>query len=429
MNDTLIHALTRAVDEPVHTVLHIGAGSSPLQAYGEFLAQRLVLVEGDPDTCADLSVELQLSARSGVQILQRVVLPKSGPVLWHRYNVRRLNAPQAMDGLRAVYPRLVELSQLPLEGVALSTLAGELQTAAGEGERQPAHVLVLDVPGQEAALVTALPLELLQRFRYVAVRASGQPTGEGWAALASTVATLSNACFKVASDTQATADAMWPVAVMRFDAEAFARTQLLERCRSLEDAMALAKAATEKRAAEQAKLAADLQGQIDTLTQAKAAAEKQAAERATQLQQVMQQRDEQAKLVMERQGQIDTLSQTKAAAEKQAAERATQLQQLMQQRDEQAKLAAERQQRLDTLGKEKAELTAERDNLAKERTILVGARDEQTKAAREARQRAGALEVEMAEIQARHGLLQEELVKAEAQIELIADLLLREPAA
>ena len=98
-------------------------------------------------------------------------------------------------------------------------------------------------------------------------------------------------------------------------------------------------------------------------------------------------------------------------------------------RDEQAKLAAERQQRIDAAIKDKALLSTERDTLAKERTALVAARDEQTKAAREARQKLATLEAEMAEIVARHGLLQEELIKAEAQIELIADLLLREARA
>ena len=59
----------------------------------------------------------------------------------------------------------------------------------------------------------------------------------------------------------------------------------------------------------------------------------------------------------------------------------------------------------------------------------MAARDEQTRLAREAQQRKAQLDQELATMAARHGLLQEELVKAEAQIELIADLLLREPRA
>jgi chemotaxis protein histidine kinase CheA len=396
MTDTLIHALARATDQPVHTVLHIGAGPAPLQAYGELATEQLVLVEGDPDTFADLAAELQLSGRTGVQGLQRVVLPQAGPVLWHRYNVRRLNAPQPMAELRAVYPRLVELSQLPQDGVALAELANDwLQPVADTDTlTSPAHALVLDVPGQEAALLAALPPALLRRFRYVAIRAAGQPTGEAWAALAGTVERLRAECFSPVHDTAAD-EPLWPVAVMRFDAEAFARAQLLARCQSLEEALAQANV---------------------RLSESEATASS-----------LLLERDTQAALAMERQARIDALSQAKATAEKQAADRATQLQQMTQQRDEQAKLVAAGQQRIDALGKEVTQLTAARDNLTKERNALVVARDEQTNAAREANQNVTALNAEMAEILARHGLLQEELVKAEAQIELIADLLLREP--
>jgi chromosome segregation ATPase len=62
-----------------------------------------------------------------------------------------------------------------------------------------------------------------------------------------------------------------------------------------------------------------------------------------------------------------------------------------------------------------------------EMAVVAAARNEQAKAAAEARQRIGALEAELADLRARHALLQEELIKGEAQIELIADLVLRDP--
>ncbi len=499
MTDALIHTLVRAIDRPVHTLLHIGCGATPMPAYESLAAERIVLVEGDPEAFADLAAAAQRSGRSHVQTLQRVVRPQAGPVLWHRYNVRRLNAPESMMALKRVYPRLMELSQLPQEGVSLAALAAEVLPASDDAGAT--HALVLDVAGQEGALLDALPNEWLQRFRYVAIRGVGQSTGDGWRPLGETTNRLRIACFETLSLPDGVDDPLWPGVVLRLDTQALEREQLRAYCSRLEgelaqarcslhdaktqiDSLSQAEAATEQLAAErltqlqqttqqrdeqtklaahakaqidslsqaktaadrlaaeraiqlqqmtqqrdeQTKLATDAKAQIDSLSQAKTAADKLAAERATQLQQMTQQRDEQTKLAADAKTQIDSLSQAKAAAEKLAAERASQLQQMTQQRDEQTKLAAERQQNIEALGRERAQLITERDGAAKERASLVAARDEQTKAAHAARQRLAGLEAEMADVLARHGLLQEELVKAEAQIELIADLLLRQPA-
>jgi hypothetical protein len=109
----------------------------------------------------------------------------------------------------------------------------------------------------------------------------------------------------------------------------------------------------------------------------------------------------------------------------------------------------------DALSNEKAELAKQNAELAKDRTELVAARaaetqakeqalaqrDEQTKLAAERQkalavqkqeaanhqQRIQHLEAENQENSMRQQMLQEELLKAEAQIELIKDLLLREP--
>lgn len=102
--------------------------------------------------------------------------------------------------------------------------------------------------------------------------------------------------------------------------------------------------------------------------------------------------------------------------------------------DQQAKLAAERQAQLDSLAKEKAELLAAYDALALEKVSLTAAhdkltdeRDQQAKLAAAREERIGQLEAELQEALMRLHLMQEELIKGEAQIELIKDLLLREP--
>jgi len=145
-------------------------------------------------------------------------------------------------------------------------------------------------------------------------------------------------------------------------------------------------------------------------------------------------------------------------------------------RDQQAELAAERQAQLEAFAREKAELLAIRDALASEKAVLAGALDEQTKAANDRQARIDALTQEMTDLAAmrdeltgerdqqtkraeelsakldaltaeksalsahyaalqqtidesqhRQQLLEEEMIKANVQLGLIKDILLREP--
>ncbi|MFT2188893.1 hypothetical protein [Pseudomonas putida] len=221
------------------------------------------------------------------------------------------------------------------------------------------------------------------------------------------------------------------------------------------DTLAKDKTALTQARDEQAKLATDRQAQLDQLTKEKAeltAARDTLAKDKTALTQA---RDEQSQLATERKAQLDQLTKEKAELTAARDTLAKDKTVLTQARDEQAKLATERQAQLDQLTKEKAELTAARDTLAKDKTALTQARDEQSQLATErkaqldkitterdqlqkslnenkkalegAKQQIQQLEEEASESLHRQQLLHEELIKAEAQIELIKDLLLREP--
>jgi hypothetical protein len=156
---------------------------------------------------------------------------------------------------------------------------------------------------------------------------------------------------------------------------------------------------------EQSQLATQRQQEIDRLTKAHGEQVHLVAQRAQQIEQLTKARDEQAKLVAERDAQLQAAAQAKAQAEKLAQDRAAQIEQLSKARDLQA-------------------------NLAQERETLAGqiakARDEQAKLAAERQKKIAQLEGELADMNARYALLHEELVKAEAHVELISDLVLRE---
>ena len=150
----------------------------------------------------------------------------------------------------------------------------------------------------------------------------------------------------------------------------------------------------------------------EQLSQAKAAAEKLATERAQQTEQASKAKDEQAKLAQERQAQIEQLTQAKAVAEKAAGERAQQLEEATKAKDEQARLAGERLKQIEQLTQAKAaaEKTAG-ERLQKMNELLLEIQNRK---------------VSEAELVSRQKLMHDEMVRAEAQLELIKDILLRE---
>lgn len=122
--------------------------------------------------------------------------------------------------------------------------------------------------------------------------------------------------------------------------------------------------------------------------------------------------DEQILLLTECQQRMARLTKTSEDQTKLAGERQAQLEQLTKAKEEQTKLAAERQQQL-------AQLT----KASEEQTKLTAERQKQVVDTQERLQQ---IQVQNKELASRQALLQEELVRAEAQIDLIKDVLLPE---
>lgn len=146
------------------------------------------------------------------------------------------------------------------------------------------------------------------------------------------------------------------------------------------------------RLALQEKLAADEHTQLKELSDAK-------EQSMQQLEELTAARNEQARLADERQASVKQLQQEQEAFSNLAAERLAQMEQLTAARNEQARLADVRQSECNTLKIRLQEV-------------------ENSKAM---------LESQLAELEHRQQLMNEEMVKAEGQIDLIKDLLLREP--
>lgn len=157
-----MHALDEALaawpSGSVGTVLHIGAGSGAvLPLYAKLQPAQALLVEGDPRHGDALR-----AAAAGlptVEVLVRAVSPAGGALDWSRHSLPELDGPQDMRALRVYYPRLRLLEQFPQASVPVAeVVAAAPQAAAGMA------LLVLDLPGQEDALLAVLGAQLLSDF-------------------------------------------------------------------------------------------------------------------------------------------------------------------------------------------------------------------------------------------------------------------------
>ena len=192
---------------------------------------------------------------------------------------------------------------------------------------------------------------------------------------------------------------------------------------------------------EQVKLSAERQNQILQLTQARDEQIKLATDRAGLLKKIEQEKDALAKQVEILQQRNSQLSQAKDEQAKLAADRHNLIQQLTKARDEQTKLATERADLLKKIEQEKDALVKQTETLQQQTRQLSQAKDEQVKLAAErqaeiARLKASLqeadtgkhqLESKLADYEHRQQLMHEEMVRAEGQIDLIKDVLLREP--
>lgn len=179
-----LHRLPR---QPWSFVLHLGAGQTDLaETYVPLQPTRLVLVEGDADSARALTEALPLLA--GAEVIEQAVSPAGGDLHWLRYNLRSLNGPLPAQGLATYYPRLRGLPGIELASLPVAVLVDRLLPAADAAPDGAAttgtsvragKLLVLDLPGQELALLEALGVERLHRFDQVVVHGRTIENGVG----------------------------------------------------------------------------------------------------------------------------------------------------------------------------------------------------------------------------------------------------------
>lgn len=451
-----MNAITECLDQlpqrRVKTIVYVGARARGVVDRCRALdLQQLLVVCPDEDVAEEL--RRQVEGLSWVRVVREAVAPAAGPACWHRFNVRAMDSLLAPRRLKELYPRLEETSATNLAAIGLAQL---LERHMPPSAAREATLLAIDLPGVEGGLLGEVAPQQLQAFGWIALAGVDATLYDDARPLADAVAGLERLDFRRAWTSEAV-DPLWPAALMEFDASSLA---LRERDARLEAqakelaALKAAQAAAQREVAElKAAQAAELKtaqaaaqrevaelktAQAAELKTAQAAAQREVSELKTAQAAELETAQAAAQAAAQRelaelktaraaeqataQREIAELKTAQSAAQRELAELRAGKAALGKTSEELQRLTQERQARIDELTRARADAEA----LTRDKAVAVKARDEQARLAVERERRANQLEAELANLSGRHALLQEELVKAEAQIELIADLIWRE---
>lgn len=131
-------------------ILHIGAGHcSELPQYLASKARQVVLLEASSELVRRLQANNKTN--TSVQVVQAVVAAKAARADFYEYNLSTLNSIHpASDALKQRYPGLSQLRRRSVQAEAIGPI---LQRYLPKLEQS---VLVLDTPGEEAAILQVL---------------------------------------------------------------------------------------------------------------------------------------------------------------------------------------------------------------------------------------------------------------------------------
>jgi uncharacterized coiled-coil protein SlyX len=218
---TLLSKLSSLNEVPLDLILYIGAGSSvDLSDYGALNPKRLVLVEGDPDAVEQLT--RSLAQETSCQVLSALITPDGAKRPFYRYSLPFVNGPLPMGDLRTLYPRLKVVEELELPSKTLSTLL-ETIPIAGEGKR----LLIIDIPGQETAILGSSNPEQLRAFEWILVRGCRKALQGGAQSMEASITRLEGSLFeRVVTDVES--NPAWPVGLLHFDRRMAVRHNDLE---------------------------------------------------------------------------------------------------------------------------------------------------------------------------------------------------------
>ena len=194
---------------PFDCIVHIGAGGdAKMLDYAPLQAARLLLVEADPDAFTDLAVHH--SASDCVVLVHALVSGHGESQTFQRYSLPMLNSPLDRGSLLEIYPRLELLDSIPMEATCLTTLLSAHASTLGNR-----NLLILDIPGQEAAVLNCFPQTELENFPWILVCGTCDALQLGGNSLEKTRDFLTNYFYE--PHEQFDEDPTWPMQLFRLD--------------------------------------------------------------------------------------------------------------------------------------------------------------------------------------------------------------------
>ena len=381
---------------PPHAVIHVGAGHGhgSLHHWQHWPVAHARLIDADDTRLQWMERHAARHAPLGLDwlALGSVVADRDGEVEFHPTSHPAEDSLLPVSMLQAVWPNLRALPRQPRHAERLDTL-----------------LLRHPVPAAEAGTLWLI-IECLPALRIL----EGAPQ---------TLASAQVVCLRVLLDEQRIDDEKTTLqaAANYLEQQGFQCVHVGETNHpAVGEALFLRdqRQQFEQQAGQLNQQIQALQQQTQQLAQERDAQAQLAAEREQKLQKITVDRETEQKTAASQRQQLEQKLQT---LEKTSAEQRTQLEQRAQnleqaaneQRQQFEQQAAQLNQQIQALQQQIQQITQSRDN------ALQQVREQET--------RLQAQEAQNQELQHRQHLMQEEMIKAEAQIELIKDLLLREP--
>jgi chromosome segregation ATPase len=329
----------------IGTCVCLGVGS-PGAALGlaALLPVRLVLADGEPLVAEALRE--QAAAWPGAEVHGVTLAPTVGSVDWHRYNLPAFNGLRDATALARYFPRLKAAGTTRVEAVNVGRWLASLGVTPAAADRS--NLLVLALPGQERALLEAIPADTLELFDVVAFEGCTDPGYGGDSTPDVLVTVLRERGYACVGKTEG--QALWSAAVTRLDRREAHLSKLERRIRELdEELLRVHREASDRinalqsAQAQAGHLAAERQLQVEQLTLARAAAEQAALERQAQLESLGHAKAAAEDRAAELQAQVQQQAEARAAAEQAAQARQAQVESVEQAREAAANRAAELQ--------------------------------------------------------------------------------------
>lgn len=446
-------------------LVHFGAGRcSELDHYLAREPKQLILVEADPDLAESLT--RRTADLSQVQVICAAVADQSAQGTLRRYNLPDASSLRAATRLYALYPGLKLLDELPVETVRADALLERLPYTDDQN-----NVLVIEVPGEEQAVLnTLLEADLLHRFREMQLHCGCESLYAESAPAERVLHWLRDVGFElVAEDDSRDPDrpvwtlqrstlmlrnrelrhAVEQLELIKAECEVLATTRQKEIEKLQRSEAELSRLEKEWRSAFESlseengkinKSAAALQQQIGNLTQAYEKQDKVISELNGKIEKLNQDRNKDRGSLAESRQQLADKTIVLEDQKKRVTELKRQLEQKVQFMDElNANLSAMEKLRDDAIslardGKAELEaLSKVRDDQARRLVVVEGQLKQLTEqrndALREldsARKRVDEVELQLTEQGQRQRHIDDEFARAEAQIELLKEILIRE---